>query len=737
MKRSIRSAMAAAALGPLLACNGSIGGGHTGTGNSAGTATGTAGATGSGTAGATGSGGSGVSTGTGGTQAPPFEAVQAAVAVRKVKNLLIGMPATDADVATATTMGRAGMQALINSWMTDAATTPLFRDKMVAFFRNTFQQVGFSPLEDFKPQLLTNGGFDFGPFGLGAVGDDSFYRLVQNLQDSFALTAWGLVAEGKPFTDVLSTTRFQMTTGLKSLYVQTEMPADAPFGNASAVPAWTIDFSKTAIPLETALTSMTFSDEAPTVTTGFGGNNSTCSAVPTGTYNGTSLLFQRLVGFTPRFPFSGNPTCFEHAAKPYLTVADTQDWGWVTINHKTTPTDRAAAIQPYNLPALRTATALTLSLPRVGFYTTPAYLAIWNTNDSNQHRVTANQTLLIALGQSFTSANAITPFSTTGLDNAHSVSGSECLACHQGLDPLRQFWATQYDFNDRNDFPARASFNGASANPRPGTIGGVLAFGTVNIPGNDIYALGPLLAQVDDVSVPSAPVSRFAIAMTQQLCYFASSAACLESDAEFRRVALAFQSSNFDFPTLIRELLSSPLVTHTSMTATTQQNGVTISISRRDQLCAALSNRLGVADLCALAVPLPSSAQNATLKITSSVAGDAFSRGSEIPVAPSDPNLFYRAATEMLCENIAPRVVDPTSGTNVFPSADVPASVEKLVSLVIGYPPADAHHAMAVAILTNHFNTARMSPNSATAANAMRSTFAAACQSPTGLSFGL
>ena len=76
---------------------------------------------------------------------------------------------------------------------------------MVTFFRNFFQQTGFAPLDDFKPQLLTNGGFDFGPFGLGAVGDDAFYRLVQNLQDSFALTAWQMVAEGKPFSDVLTT----------------------------------------------------------------------------------------------------------------------------------------------------------------------------------------------------------------------------------------------------------------------------------------------------------------------------------------------------------------------------------------------------------------------------------------------------------------------------------------------------------------------------------------------------
>ena len=65
-----------------------------------------------------------------------------------------------------------------------------------------------------------------------------------------------------------------------------------------------------------------------------------------------------------------------------------------------------------------------------------------------------------------------------------------------------------------------------------------------------------------------------------------------------------------------------------------------------------------LADACGLSVALPTAAQNATLKIVSSVAADAFSRGSEIPVTPSDPTLFYRAASEMLCENVAPQVVD-------------------------------------------------------------------------------
>ena len=79
---------------------------------------------------ANGSGGSGASPyGSGGsamidggpiTQPPqPFEAASAQTAVRKVKNLLTGLAPTDDDVSLVTAMGAAGLQQLIDTWMTD------------------------------------------------------------------------------------------------------------------------------------------------------------------------------------------------------------------------------------------------------------------------------------------------------------------------------------------------------------------------------------------------------------------------------------------------------------------------------------------------------------------------------------------------------------------------------------------------------------------------------------------
>ena len=341
-----RTSLAVAA--PLVAClvaslgygcTGKIGGGETGTGDSS--ATGNSSGTGTGNSSGTGTGGSsrhrhlrhgtGTGTGTGGSsgtgsggssttgaggtsiitvdagsnadaggvtvQPTTFTPALAGPTCRKIKDLLVGMPCSDAEVSTVESMGAAGLQQLIISWETGSTYQPMFEGKMLPFFRNLFQQVGFTATQDFKNQLLQNGGFDFGPFGTGAVGDDVYFKLVQNLQDSFALTAWQMVKEGtEPFSDVLTTTRFVMTTGLLSLYTQIEMPDDEPYNfsggaNTATKLPWKLDYVNT-ITLEDALNPsspnyMTFDDEKP-ATMGnsflFGGAGgfTTCQGVGTG-----------------------------------------------------------------------------------------------------------------------------------------------------------------------------------------------------------------------------------------------------------------------------------------------------------------------------------------------------------------------------------------------------------------------------------------------------------------------
>lgn len=180
--------------------------------------------------------------------------------------------------------------------------------------------------------------------------------------------------------------------------------------------------------------------------------------------------------------------------------------------------------------------------------------------------------------------------------------------------------------------------------------------------------------------------------------------------------------------------MSSPLVTATASTATFVQDGVTISIARRDQLCAALSNRLGKTDLCDIAMPTPTNVTSAINKLAGAVPADGFSRGTEFPVTSPNPNLFYRAASELVCEAVALKVVDAATGS-VFSSANVTVAIEDMVVKVMGLPDSDPNHAAVVKALQSHYDAATAAK--ATATNALRSTFSAACQSPTTLAFGI
>ena len=209
------------------------------------------------------------------------------------------------------------LQQLVAKWQ----TADTFRDLFSKDGRLLPQRL---PADRLTPtdfvQLLQNGGFDFGPGGARLAGDDAFPRLVQNLQDSFAKTAWQLVQEGHPFTETLTTNRFVMTTALKSLYIQIEMPADAPFNNGNSVPAWTLDYSGNAIPIEQAISSLTFSDEAPATGNGTGFfTNCRGGATVATAVSGHLADFPASIGFTPRFPFSGSLTCGEQPPGPTTT----------------------------------------------------------------------------------------------------------------------------------------------------------------------------------------------------------------------------------------------------------------------------------------------------------------------------------------------------------------------------------------------------------------------------------
>src|SRR5262249_55975062 len=64
-----------------------------------------------------------------------------------------------------------------------------------------------------------------------------------------------------------------------------------------------------------------------------------------------------------------------------LTADDFAQWKMVTVRAP------KAGEQPtpfWDIPTLRSATELVLAVPRVGFFSTPAFFANWQTNTSNQ-----------------------------------------------------------------------------------------------------------------------------------------------------------------------------------------------------------------------------------------------------------------------------------------------------------------------------------------------------------------
>ena len=124
------------------------------------------------------------------------------VYVAKVKNVLVGLPPSDDELARVTS-DPAVLGELIDGWM----KLPEYQHKMMVFFELAFQQtqIGAADFVDIIPaQGLGNG--------------RAIPLLVQNVRESFARTVLQLTAEGRPLTDAFTTRRLMMTPALMELY---------------------------------------------------------------------------------------------------------------------------------------------------------------------------------------------------------------------------------------------------------------------------------------------------------------------------------------------------------------------------------------------------------------------------------------------------------------------------------------------------------------------------------------
>jgi hypothetical protein len=643
-------------------------------------------------------------------QVTTFQADSPAVYVAKVKNLLVGLPPSD-DEVQAVTRDPSRLRALIDQWMTQ----PEYQQKMLTFFELAFQQTQLT-LADFNDM--------FPPHGI-AVGKWT-PLLLQNVRESFARTVLALVASGRPLTDAFTTHQLMMTPALMELYAFMDARRLDDSGKisddfATAHPTLKIYLEAAAGPI--ALTD-TLDAQGPNFMHWYDVDigkltvpDPSCNSDPIVlTANGYGLHTLLYGGVLEHVSATGYhcPLVTGTAAGAQLGATDFSSWKMVTLR---APNAGESTTRFYDLPTLRAANELVLMTPHAGFFSTPAFFANWPTNQSNQMRVTLNQALIVATGAAIDGNDGTHPASTPGLDAAHATPGSACYDCHSLLDPSRAILSSTWSY-----------FYFAQNDPVMIKQKGLFAFGGVVAP----------VAGLDDFAATLATHPKVAAAWTQKLCYYLNSQACAEDDPELQRIVAVFKSSGLSWTTLVRELSSSPLTTHAAATATGYESGEVVAVARRDHLCAALNNRLGLSDVCGL--DASRAPMTAVPTIVGGLPSDGYGRGATVPVLPNQPTLFYRAGLENICAAVANLVIDAKpSATNAmakhWSSQQPDPAIADFVSTLMALTPSDRRAAPAQSLLQSHFHQAMQS--GASASDALKSTFVTACLAPSAIGIGM
>ena len=643
---------------------------------------------------------------------PAFTADVPSVYVAKVKNILVGLPPTD-DEIKAVVDDPTALAGLIDTWM----ALPQYQQKMMVFFELAFQQTQISAA-DFIDTIPN--------FGIG--GGASTPLLVQNIRESFARTVVASTMAGEPLTNAFSTTKVMMTPALMQLYAFLDARrADNAtkvtdlFAKANPGLVFTISAKSGPIPIADSI------DPASPNFMHFYNPDITTQTYPDATCNGLDpitvpvsavSLFEMFYGEIPQHNTAANVVCGikgGSAKGNQLTPEDLSTWKLVTIRPPATGESTTAF---YDMPSLRTKNELVIATPHPGFFSTPAFQANWPTNQSNQMRVTMNQTLIVATGTAIDGTDATSPGTAPGLDMDHAQPGSACFGCHQLLDPTRSIFSATYSW-----------FYNPATDPTLMQQPGQFAFQNVVQP----------MASIDDFARILAHHPLVPAAWAQKLCYYANSSPCDPLDPEFQQIVKDF-GAGFNWNDLVRELMSSPIITNATDTITHQKHGAVIAVARRDHLCAAINNRLGFNDVCQL--DANNQAKLTTIaQIVSGMPSDGYGRGSTIPVLPNQPTLFYVSGAKNICANLAlatiDAAVDPLQpGAKHWDSKQPDAAIADFVALMLGFTPSDPRTQPATGVLNHHFQLAQQG-QSITAADALRSTFIAACMSPSFIGIGM
>ena len=659
------------------------------------------------------------------------------------------MPLT-ADEYTQLTTDPNALPGLVDAWM----ATPQWQKILLDYFRKVFQ-TGTDNMFDYANLFVRiyQINQDWAWFGW-----HTWYDIINSMQDVFPRTALQLVNENAPFTQVITTQRYMMNTPMMAMSAYLDAVPQDDFTNDVMSAYWmgttyanksylrqgtraidanssmdpnSADFMNWYDPIYDPSSgyNLTWCAEPITVNTGgtvVSGDGETFS-MP-GTYMAQMNMVQLFGGRRGCPPWQVPGASAGRAG--VFTDADWATWKWVTIRH---PAATETPTVFTNVPQMRARNELVLNGDQSGFMTTPGFMENWMTNQSNADRLLVNQALIIGLDFTFAPQNTA-PSSSSGDPNQHAVPGTTCYGCHASLDPAVALFRQSYSLSHR--------WQAARPSSVPAT-------GTFSIPG------APAVSGTGVTTLGAAMAAHplFAKGWAQKMCRFANGAMCLESDPEFQRIVGVFTQSNFNFRTLVREIVLSPMVTAATYSPTAAGLRAKASITRRDQLCAALEARLQWPDVCQLRVHgmyygVPDadgdSYGDSVRALGQTVADSTFARGQIAPAMPTQPDLFYVLSSDNLCLLLSQQVVDGKAGgatgvhyppTSRWNSTDPNGAIADFVSVVMGVPVPDPRNLALQAVLETHYAGA-LNAN-ATQSDALRSTFISACTAGTSLGRGL
>jgi len=632
-----------------------------------------------------------------------FEAVPPRVYAAKVKSLLTSMPLT-ADELAAVNADPEAFEALVASWV----DSPESEVKLRRFFGTALQQDGFD--EQGLADLL---GMDLINMGRFADGTDAKVLFLQSFRESFARLVMEIVREGRSFDEVLTSQEGYFTTAqLLAMAYRDDFLHDDADDETYRVAGDLIDQLVYQSHTPTTLAETLDPTSPEWMRFYVTPDQMDVSSCPGNEFirpdarNLPKHVMRSVFGFFNDDNGNCNPDA-ERRGVPMLSLADFTEYRKVRFRE---PEPGEDTTKFWDLDALRNDSEIVFSIPKVGFFTAPGFFATWPTNESNQARVTTNQTLIVALGKSFDGEDSIVPAFDDALDGEHASPGTACYGCHVNLDPMRQYF--------RNSF---SHYYHEQTDPAVSDTRAAFGFHGVTAEGEDVFDLADILGDHP----------RFAEAMVQKACYFATSAACPEGSPELEAIVERFVDSGLNYRDMLVDLLSSPLVT--GVTCVPGGGGDLASNARQRHLCASLSRRLGYPNVCGDDVTdgPPDNVRRYLSQLVEVVPDDTYSRGAEEPVLITDTNMFLTGSTEAICGRLAREV----TGIDTRLSPDDPdGAIEILLTDLMGLVEGDPRREPARAILRRHFDAADEEKNEA---QALQSTFVVACVSPGVTALGL